>query len=172
VNLPKVSAYKLFVRGEDGKLRSAFASHQKPGLFYRERLMITVDEEDKTFFAFEFKEQAFSFASATHDRIVDRWGAASTWDIAVGERIVLPVTLFNVVRKGKVIVPSDDPQCLDGRYSAFEAKQIIVHDSQEACREFYDYILGRYLHTRVHSMNRTEIDAFKHVVPELAPMLR
>ena len=88
-----------------------------------------------------------------------------------GDLIVLPVTLFEVVATGKYHVPSGDPQCLDGYYSAFEAKEILVHDTEETRGQFYDAVVAGYFRLAKYSMSAIDKEAFVYHMPQLAERL-
>jgi len=155
VEIEKVSAFKIFTRNEQGTLQSTFIPTFKSELTYPPNERIRVDEQDATFFAFESFKDAIRIA---------RQGKRK-WRMVNDKLVVLPVTMYEVVTEGKYHVPSDDIQCLDGYYPAYESKEIEVHDDQNTRNAFYDQVLSQYFDLAKYSMAPIEIEAFKHYFP-------
>ncbi len=169
ISLTEVSAFKLFTRDLDGRLRSAFAHSFKNNLFYPSNERIRVDDESSTFFAFANKKQAIGFGSrARKTWYGDSAGVSWRWNIVNGHVIVLPVTMFEVVREGKFHVPSGDIQTMDGYYPAFESKEIIVHDTEDIRNEFYDEILYGFFKNARYGMSAVEKEALNRRLPRFA----
>lgn len=169
VSIAEVSAFKLFTRCKQGKLRSAFARSHKNNLHYPSNEKIRVDDEEATFFAFANKRQAMSFASrARQTWYGDRGGQRWHWNIVSGLVIVLPVTMFEVVQEGTFHVPSGDIQCMDGYYPAYESKEILVHDTTESRNDFYDEILKRFFELKKYGMSAIEKEAVRARLPHVA----
>jgi len=162
VSLVPQSAYKVFSRTKDGQLQSVFVPTFKAGLIYPPNQRIRVDTEDATFFAFENFKNAISIARQGRKR----------WNMVNGDLIVLPVTMHEIVATGKYHVPSEDIQCLDGYYPAFESKEIEVHDSEENRNAFYDAVLSQWLKTAQYGMSKIDKEAFAARVPHLAEVFK
>ncbi len=157
VAIPEVSAYKVFTRDAEDRLQSVFAPTFKPGLKYPANQRIRVDAEDASFFAFEQLRDAISITRQGRRR----------WNMVDGALIVLPVTMYEVVATGKYHVPSDDVQCLDGYYPALEAKELIVHDSDETRNRFYLEIVVDWLNSQKYSIRKVEREAICRLIPQL-----
>lgn len=157
VEIEQVDAFKVFTRNEQGRLQSVFAPTFKSGLTYPPNERIRVDTDEATFFAFAEFRRAVGIA---------RQGRRK-WNMVRGGIIVLPVTMYEVVAEGEYHVASDDPQCMDGYYPAFESKEIQVNDSQEARNAFYDEVLRQYLDLSQYSMSAIEKEAFRHRLPHI-----
>lgn len=162
IKLPKVQAFKVFTRDEGGFLQSAFLPAFKKGLKYPSNRQIRVNDEDVTFFAFENFKDAVTIA---------RQGR-SKWNMVAGKIIALPVTLYEVVTKGQYHVQSEDIQCCDGYYQAFESKEIIVHDTTETRNQFYDAVLSRWIGDFVCRMSQIEKEALRIRIPHLAQVIQ
>ena len=162
VALAEASGFKIFTRDGEGLLQSVFTSTFREGLKYSPNRRIRVDPEEATFFAFEKFENAISIAREGRSR----------WNMVRGGLIVLPVTLFEVVATGKYHVPSDDIQCMDGYYPAFQSKEIIVHDNPETRSQFHDEVLTDWLKDKKYGMSAIEKEAFRIRVPHLAAVLK
>jgi hypothetical protein len=162
VSLVPQSAYKVFSRNKEGQLQSVFVPTFKAGLIYPPNERIRVDAEDATFFAFENFKSAISIARQGRKR----------WNMVNGDLIVLPVTMHEIVATGKYHVPSEDIQCLDGYYPAFESKEIEVHDSEENRNAFYDAVLSQWLKTAQYAMSKIDKEAFAARVPHLAESVK
>lgn len=157
VSIEEVSAFKIFTRDENGLLQSSFIPTFKEGLKYTPNERTRVDVEDATFFAFEKIHNAISIA---------RQGRRK-WNLVKGGLIVLPVTLYDVVSTGKYFVSSDDPQCMDSYYPAFESKEIVVHDSVENRNQFYDAIIRHWYVLAKLSMSKIDKEALFARFPHL-----
>lgn len=129
VQIAEQHAFKIFTIDEEGRLQSAFQTSYKEGLYYRPNEKMRVDVEDANFFAFKELKNATSVITTFRGN----------------NAIILPVTLYNVVAKGYMIMRSRDPQCMDGYYDAFEAKEIVVHDTPRNRAAFYDSIIVKFL---------------------------
>jgi len=160
--MPEVNGFKVFSRDDFGKLQSVFVPTFKAGLKYEANTRIRVDTEESTFFAFGEFENAISIA---------RQGKR-VWNMVKGDLIVLPVTLYEVVAKGRYHVPSGDSQCLDGFYPAFESKEILVHDNVQSRNRFYDATLEQWLKVKKLGMSKIEKEAFLVRVPHLANFVK
>jgi len=155
VEILQVEAYKIFIRNEHEELQTAFAGAFKHDLVYAPNKRIQVDDEKACFFAFKNFQHALSIVSS----------GIRTWRFVSDRLMVLPVTLFHVVTEGKFHVPSDDPQCMDGYYPAFESKEIKVHDNTSARSTFFDEVIVKYFkHVR---MSKIEREAFNRRLPEI-----
>jgi hypothetical protein len=155
-------AFKIFTRNKTGQLQSCFFPTFKSGLFYPPNVKIRVDNEDSNFFAFESFKNAVDVARAGKKR----------FNMVGGDLIVLPVTMYEVVAIGKYHVPSDDLQVLDGYYTAFESKEIVVHDTDKDRNLFYDETLAQWLRTAQYGMSAVEKEAFAVRIPHLAKFLK
>jgi hypothetical protein len=162
VSLVPQSAFKIFSLNKEGQLQSVFVPTFKPGLVYPPNQRIRVDAEDAAFFAFEDFKTAVSIARQGRKR----------WNMVNGDLIVLPVTMHEMVATGKYHVPSEDVQCLDGYYPAFESKEIEVHDSEENRNIFYDAVLSHWLKTAQYGMSKIDKKAFAARIPHLAEVLK
>lgn len=162
VAVPEVNGFKIFSRTKTGQLQSVFVPTFKEGLIYPSNQRIRVDTEESNFFAFGNFREAISIAREGRRK----------WRMVNGNLLVLPVTLYEVVAKGTYHVPSDDIQCLDGYYPAFESKEIIVHDTNETRNAFYDATLEQWLNSSRHSMSIIEKEAFTTRVPHLAAFVK
>jgi len=158
VSIEEVSAFKIFTRDKDGLLQSSFIPTFKEGLKYTPNERIHVDVEDATFFAFEKINNAISIARQGRKR----------WRFVEGGLIVLPVTLYDVVSTGSYFVRSEDSQCLDGYYPAFESKEIVVHDSEENRNQFYDAIIQHWYVLAKFSMSAIDKEALFSRFPHLS----
>ena len=158
VSIPEMKAFKVFARNEKGLLHSVFVPTFKPGLKYPANERIRVDTEEANFFAFGEFKHAVSVARA----------GRRTFNMVKGDLIVLPVTLHEVVMSGTYYVPSGDPQCMDGHYPAFESKEIFVHDTPEARKQFYDATLSQWFRMAKHSMSAIERESVLYYMPQLA----
>ena len=69
----------------------------------------------------------------------------SHFDVLNNSLVVLPVTLYEVVATGKFHRPSEDIQCMDGYFPAFEAKEIEIHDSEEIRKDISLRIAKKFL---------------------------
>lgn len=161
-DVSEVNGFKIFSRDNTGQLQSVFVPTFKAGLKYPPNQRIRVDAEESTFFAFEQFKHAISIAREGRRR----------WNMVNGDLIVLPVTMYQVVAKGTYHVHSDDPQCLDGYYPAYESKEIIVHDTQATRNQFYDATLAQWLSTAQYGMSRIDKEAFRNRVPHLADSIK
>jgi hypothetical protein len=161
VYIPEVSAFKIFTRDEDGLLQSAFSPKFKQGLKYPPNERIRVDVEESNFFAFENMNNAIHIARQGHRK----------WRMVKGELIVLPVTLYDVVFKGSYFVSSDDPQCLDSYYPAYESKELTVHDSKETRNQFYDVVIKHWYNLGQFGMSNIDKEALFARFPDLAPLV-
>jgi len=162
VDIPKIGAFKVFTRDGNGLLQSVFASTFKSGLKYPSNERIRVDAEDSSFFAFALFEEAVRLARQGRRR----------WNIVRGDLIVLPVTLHEVVIQGKYHIPSDDPQCLDGYYGAYQSKEVEVHDTPVTRDDFHREVLRQHLRLARYSMSFIEKEAFSHFIPEFESVLQ
>lgn len=162
VSLVPQSAFKVFSRTKEGQLQSVFVPTFKAGLIYPPNQRIRVDTEDATFFAFENFKNAISIARQGRKR----------WNMVNGDLIVLPVTMHEIVATGKYHVPSEDIQCMDGYYPAFESKEIEVHDSEENRNAFYDAVLSQWLGLSKYGMSKIEKEAFAARIPHLAESVK
>ena len=160
-DLSEVSAFKIFTRDGEGQLQSVFKSTFKKGLAYAPNERIRVDKEDANFFAFEELRDAIWIAREGRRK----------WNMVGGELIVLPVTLFDVSFTGKYYVPSDDIQCVDGYWPAFEAKGIIVHDTPQSRDVFHLAVLEGQFRSAKHGMSMIDKKALLHFIPSLAETL-
>jgi hypothetical protein len=152
VQLERVEAYKVFQLQPvlyrdrtlaDIRFRSPFVKTDK--VFPMNR-PVRVDKEDANFFAFKEFDSAKSVVCG-----INLMENASLM-------MILPVTLHEVVAEGNMHSPSDDLQCMDGCYPAWEAKEIEVHNSFEARRKYYDAVLDRaYFHKRMYPPVRYEL---------------
>lgn len=161
VEITRADAFKIFTRDKEGLLQSVFASTFKGGLKYPSNERIRVDVEEANFFALEGFKEAVSIAREGRRK----------WNMVRGDLIVLPVTLFEVVATGKYHVPSGDPQCLDGYYPAFEAKEIQVNDTQETRDQFYTAVVVQYFNKTKYSMSAIDKEALIHHMPHMAGSL-
>ena len=66
----------------------------------------------------------------------------ATEDAKSTPKIILPVTLYDVVGKGRYKHRSNDAQCLNGYYPAYQGKEIVVHDSIETRKVVHRKILS------------------------------
>lgn len=130
ISIERVDAYKVFAETTKG-LQSPFASKHKTHLVYAPEQTIAVDCEEEGFFAF----------ANIRDAVRITVGGRRKWNVVSPNLIVLPVTLWDVFSKGKFHVLSDDPQCLDGYYEAYESKRIMVHDNPFARQRFHEEVL-------------------------------
>lgn len=162
VSLVPQDAFKVFSRTKEGELQSVFVPTFKAGLIYPPDERIRVDTEEATFFAFKKFEDAISIARQGRKR----------WNMVNSDLIVLPVTMHEIVATGKYHVPSEDIQCMDGYYPAFESKEIIVHDSKENRNAFYDAVLSQWLELAKYGMSKIEKDALVARIPQLAKSLK
>lgn len=80
--------------------------------------------------------------------------------------------MHEMVATGKYHVPSEDIQCLDGYYPAFESKEIEVHDSEENRNAFYDAVLSHWLKTAQYGMSKIDKKAFVARIPHLAEVIK
>lgn len=157
ISLSEVSAFKLFTLDFEGSLQSAFAPTFKEGLKYPSNRRIRVDNEEASFFAFKIFGEAVAIAHQ----------GRRYWNLVTNKLIVLPVTLYEVIIEGKYHVPSEDIQCLDGYYPAYESKEIIVHDNKEVRNKFYDGILQRYFNLKFAGLSKVEKEAFQFRLPHI-----
>lgn len=162
VSLVPQDAFKVFTRTKEGQLQSVFVPTFKPGLVYPPNERIRVDTEEANFFAFENFKEAISIARQGRRR----------WNMVQGDLIVLPVTLHEIVATGKYHVESDDPQCLDGYYPAFEAKEIVVHDTEETRNAFHDAVLAQWFSMSKYTMSRIEKESIVARIPYLAEFVK
>lgn len=158
VTVPEMKAYKVLARDRNSLLHSVFVPTFKPGLRYPANERIRVDTEEANFFAFGEFKHAVSVARA----------GRRTFNMVSGDLIVLPVTLYEVVVSGTYRVPSDDPQCMDGYYPAFESKEIVVHDNRESRKQFYDATLSQWFRMAKYSMSEIERESVLYYMPQLA----
>ncbi len=161
VYLPEVPAFKIFTRDEDGLLQSAFTPKFKKGLKYPANERIRVDVEDANFFAFKNINNAVRIARQGHRKR----------RMVKGELIVLPVTLYDVVFVGEYLVSSDDIQCLDSYYPAYESKEIVVHDSTETRNQFYDNIIRQWYGMAKYNMSNIDQEALFARFPHLSSIM-
>lgn len=129
ISLESIKAWKLFLIN-NGKLESLFvnarASVDKV-VPYETNKKLKAFPETATFHAFEKFEDAFFLA---------------TEDAKSTPKIILPVTLYDVVGKGRYKHRSNDAQCLNGYYPAYQGKEIVVHDSIETRKVVHRKILS------------------------------
>lgn len=130
-----VDGFKVFAK-ENGKLYSPFkAAHaynfkrDASGILrgsiellpsFAVNEIVDVNPECNSFFSFEKFEDACRIANNS-----------KLWNVISRMLVVRPVTAINVIAVGKFHVPSEDIQCMDGYYSSFESKKLIVHDTAE-----------------------------------------
>ena len=145
----------------DGKLESPFMAARHHDLNpdkpidvipYEANKQIKVEPETSTFFAFEKLDHAYDVANI----------GRRIWNTVNSKLIVLPVTLDEVVFEGDFYSPSQDIQCMDGYYPAYEAKIITVHDSPEIRRDLYLKIAKRRLTTA--TLSYFEKEAFESLL--------
>ena len=149
VVLDKVEAFKIFAITERG-LESPFVQHND-GDPYKENELVTVNDPDNYFYAFENEKNAIYIANQ----------GAKEWRVITNNLIVLPVTLFDVAFKGDFYIRSKDIQCLDSYFKCFMSKKIIVHSSKELKRKFYLTIVDKLLDS--HKITPLEKEAIKHL---------
>lgn len=170
IEIEQVSAFKLFSRDENGKLQSIFRTSYNKDLAYPANERIRVNDEESNFFAFAEKKHALGMAGRIR-RPIYGFGKNYRWNVVKGDPIVLPVTLFEVVKEGKFHVPSSDVQCLDGYYPVYESKEIIVHDTVENRNDFYDEIIRRFFRSNQYNMSKTDKEAIKARLPHAAKLM-
>lgn len=164
VSIEKVEAWKVFAVRK-GKLETAFMRSRytngetdKPieVIPYEVNQKIKVVPETSSFFAFEHFNDAYRIAEAGRYK----------WNTINDQLVVLPVTLYNVVTTGKFHVVSEDVQCMDGYYPAFEAKEIEIHDSDEIRRDIFRQIAKKYLQNRMtcQSLSFLQVQAFEQLL--------
>lgn len=158
-DLPEVNGFKVFSRNEHGQLQTAFRPMLKDGLVYPPNTRIRVDNEEAAFFAFEKFKNAMTIASQ----------GIRKWNFVNSHLIVLPVTLHEVVFKGTFHVQTEDIQCLDGYYPAFEAKEIVIHDTPENRNSFRDSVLEEWFGGK--SMSKIVLEAIRDISPNLFNLL-
>lgn len=158
VSIKEVSAFKIFTRDNEGLLQSAFLPAFKYGLKYPSNECISADTEDANFFAFANFKDALLIAHQGHKE----------WRMVKGKLIVLPVTMYDVVKKGKYKVQSHDAQTLDSFFPAFESKKITVHDTPQSRNDFYTSVLEQWLKNAKGGMEDIEKEALAVYAPHLA----
>lgn len=164
VNIEQIDGYKLFSINENGQLQSAFEGCLKQGLVYTPNVVIEVDSPNARFFCFEKMKDALSVLA----------GGKAKWWFAENnnEFIVLPVRMIDVDSKGKFIVHSDDPQCMDADYPAFESKRIIVFDSEEN-RRLYDLEnIKNWFYMTKYSLKPSIKRSLIALIPELSEAMK
>lgn len=155
VKIGKVDAWKVFSVHE-GKLQPTFKNARqnadgtpKEQLFYETNKKIRVLPEEATFFAFEQFGHACRLANDGNRQrsyCPDRGGdGQQSWNVNNNSLVILPVTLYEVVGAGKFHYPSEDIQCMDGYFPAFEAKEIEIHDSEEVRKDIALRIVKKFL---------------------------
>lgn len=144
VSIERVEAYKLFYHEDNDGLRSFYRQPAKTP-DYETNKLLSVSPSDSFFYAFKTFNNCFAGIRDTR---------------YFNYAMVLPVTLLDVRYTGTFVLRSNVHQCLDGHYDAYMSKQIIVHDSKEHRKKYYETaleILCKYDSARRTVMNFTKM---------------
>jgi hypothetical protein len=148
VNISQMAAFKIFAIDADDRLYSPFCLHRLPNTYYAPDTLIDALPNPH----FTRVPVFFAFENFEHAVIIARQGA-NKWDMVNAPLTVLPVTLYNVVSKGTLVVRNfSHPSSTVGHthvetvahYPAFESREIIVHDSQKNRTKFYNEVGYQY----------------------------
>lgn len=151
-----VDAWKVFAI-VDGALESPFriARVMRPDLKYTPNVRLRVQPEDANFYAFQDITHALNIADVGGFR----------WNVVNDSLLVLPVTLYFVTASGLFHSPSDDPQCMDGQYPAFEAKEIVVHDTPARRAVVWQEVVNRRLSKHISYIERQALESLAKLTP-------
>lgn len=162
VSIEQVNAFKAFSMTNDGKLQSVFNQARKPNLYYEPNKRTRVDNESESFFAFKEEKDVKFFVNSQKRSL----GHGLRWDLSPGTVIYCPVTLYEITKKGLFEIPDDDPQTLDYYCDVFEAKEIVVHYSEQILNEFYRKTVKSFIKKNLISATGTEQKAIKEILSE------
>ena len=130
INIDSVIAYKIFSI-KNNLLQTAFWPSYDASLCYPSNTEISVDQEDRCFFALKSCKDAIN---VVYDY--------RKWNFVGSHLLVLPVELKEVVGKGHLISQSNDPQVMDSYYDSYEAKKILCMIRQKTEKPFTKKSVG------------------------------